>query len=245
MNNDNKNEVIKLDDEKSVMKFLHEPTLRIAEALTGILASETKDWKLSTGKIVQSFIKGNFFTQLGREIEKYREEGEIKEDYFATHKNRASLYELLKFLDEDVPDEELFIAIKSIFFSGISKESTQLDEALAYEFLQTAKKLSGIEILILKANFELAQKEITDDVDKGYLGNAQSKRSAWKVVIAQQMGYGKLHAIITKYEKNLESLGLISSRVGDTRFPDEFEPTQKYRLTEMGYKFCEFITKYK
>lgn len=239
-----RDKLIKLNNIKGVMDFLREPTVKIAEALTGVLASDMSDWKLSAGKIVQATVKGNLLTQLGREIKKYREIGKIKEDFFATDKNRASLYELLKFLDENVPDEVLFRAIKSIFFSGVSKNATQYDEALAYEFLNTAKKLSGTEVLILKANFELVVGDITNAVPRESLGNAQSKRSAWKIIIAKQMGYGDLHAIVTKYERNLESLGLISPRGDDTRFHDEFEPTSKYRLTEMGYKFCEFMTNY-
>lgn len=240
-----KQSLIKIDDEKSIMQFLRQPMDKITEAIIGILASGRKDWILSAGKIFHAAIKGNLFMQLGREMEKYRNEGKIKEDYFATHKSRASLYELLKFLDEEVPDEELFTAIKSIFLTGISKDATQHDEALAYEFLQTAKKLSGTEILILKANFELVVGNIANAVPREGLGNAQSKRSAWKMVIAAQMGYGDLHAIVTKYERNLESLVLISPRGDDTRFHDVFETTQKYRLTEMGYKFCEFMTRYK
>lgn len=239
-----KNQQLQLSDEKSLMAFLKEPTVRIAETLTGILISEQKDWKLSAGKVVQAAIKGSLLTQLGREIEDYRMKGKIKEDYFATHKNRATLYELLKFLDEDIPDDELFTALKSIFFSGIQKSATTLDEALAYEFLQTAKKLSGTEILILKANSELAQGEISDAVNPDVLGNAQSKRSVWKRVIAKQMGYGEMHAIVSKYESNLSSLGLISPQYDNAQFSDEFEPTQKFRLSEMGYKFCEFMTNY-
>jgi hypothetical protein len=107
--------IVKLDDEKSLMEFLREPTAKMAEAITGILASDQTSWKLSAGKLVQAAIKGKLLTQLGRELEGYRAAGKIKEDYFATHKNQASLYELLKFLDEEVPDEELFAAVKSIF----------------------------------------------------------------------------------------------------------------------------------
>ena len=132
-------EVLNIRDEKSLMNFLSEPTVKIAEALTGILASDEKDWKLSAGKLVQSAIKGNLLTQLGREIKKYQEEGKIKEDYFATYRARASLFELLKFLEEEVPDEELFSAIKSIYFYGVSIDSTAQDEFWSYEFLQVAK----------------------------------------------------------------------------------------------------------
>lgn len=237
-----KKDLIKLDDEKSVMRFIQKPSAKIAEALTGILSSDAKDWKLSAGKIVQSVIQGNLLTQLGREIKKYREEGKIKEDYFSTHKNRASLYELLKFLDEEVPDEELFVAIKSIFLSSISKKATKDDEMLAYEFLKTAKKLSGTEVLILKANFEIARDKESIPDRASVMGIRV--RSAWRKVIARQMGYRDLDSIVLKYERNLESLGLIAPRGELDRLQSSFELTLKFRLTETGYKFCEFMTNY-
>ena len=57
-----------------------------------------------------------------------RETGEIKKDYFATNKKQTSLCELLKFIDEDVPDEERFQAMKSLFFISISKGTSEKDE---------------------------------------------------------------------------------------------------------------------
>lgn len=238
------NHELQLGDEKSLMKFLQEPSIKIAEAITGILASEQKDWKLSAGKLIQASIKGTLLTQLGRELKKYREEGKIKEDYFAMSKTRAILYELLKFLDEEVPDEDLFRAMKSIFFTGISVNTTEYDQALAYEFLQTAKKLSGTEILILKANSEFALGNFSDKISKESTALSQSNRSTWRRNISIQMGYGELHSIVAKYENNLESLGLISARNDDTRFQNDFEPTGMYRLTQVGNKFTEFIANY-
>ena len=227
------------------MEFLQEPTAKIAEVITGILSSETKDWKLSAGKLVQATIKGNLLTQLGREIKKYQTEGIIKEDYFATHKTRVSLYELLKFLDEEIPDEELFRAIKSIFFSGISIKATEQDEALSYEFLQTAKQLSGTEILILKANFDIAEGRASDDVEIRLRQlNLPYMRSSWRQIISVQMRYGEFDSVVSKYEINLEMSGLISRRQEDNRFSGDFEPTKKFRLTEFGYKFCQFMTNY-
>lgn len=238
------NKVLKLEDEKSLMQFLREPTVKIAEAITGILASEKRDWKLSAGKLVQATIKGNLLTQLGKEIERYQEEGKIKEDYFATHKSRASLYELLKFLDEKVPDEELFSAIKSIFFSGVSSNASEQDEVLAYEFLQTAKNLTGTEVLILRANIDLMHGKKSSSITEEQLKVARSDRATWRRIIARQMGYGDMSSIVAKYEMNLELHGLISPRADNPSFQSDFLPTQNLRLTEMGLKFCEFITNY-
>ena len=59
------------------------------------------------------------------------------------------------------------------------------------------------------------------------------------------MGYGNLDSIVEKYEENLEVLGLIAPRIDIERSRNTFNPTQHFRLTEMGYKFCEFITNFK
>lgn len=226
------------------MQFLQNSTVKIAEALTGILVSEKNDWKLSVGKLVQATLKSKLLNQLGQEIKEYTEKGKIKEDYFATHKEQATLYELLKFLDENVPDEELFKALKSIFFSGISSTAEVEDQMLSYEFLNTAKKLNGTEILILKANFEIVNGKIKDGVSDEILKNAQSNRDAWTNIIARQMGYGDLRSVVAKYELNLENLSLISPRAAVTNYQIEFRPTKMYRLTDAGIKFCEFITRF-
>jgi hypothetical protein len=58
------------------------------------------------------------------------------------------------------------------------------------------------------------------------------------------MGYKGLGAMVSKYEENLTSLGLISPIHNNANLKDTFVQTQKFRLTDMGYKFCEFITNY-
>ncbi len=120
--------LITLDDEKSLGTFLQAPSVKIAEFLTGFLSSDKNEWKQSTGHLVQAVIKNTLFTQLGIEIEKYIKNGKIKEDYFATNKNKATLLELLKFIDEEAFDEEKFEAMKSIFFYSVEKNAKQQDE---------------------------------------------------------------------------------------------------------------------
>lgn len=194
-------------------------------------------------KIAQKL--GSFYlAKFGKEYNERHAKDEIKSKDFKTEKPILLFNDLLKIIDEGSLDEERFRAMKSIFFSGISKDSTQQDEVLAYEFMQTAKKLSGTEVLILKANFEITKENISKTVSNEALKNGRSRRAPWRAVIVQQMGSEDFDGVIIRYEKNLELLGLISPRIEDTRFPDDFVPTQKFRLTNTGYKFCEFMTKY-
>ncbi len=231
--------LINLDNKKSVMNFLQQPTVKIAEVLTGILASDIKDYKLSAGQIVQASIKGRCLTQLGKELEEYRNKGKIKEDYFESDKNRMSLYELLKFIDEDVPDEERFRAMKSIFLASISRDTKKEDEKMAYEIMQICKKLSSGEVVVLKAIYDIVQENKHNTYYNNKVGHGVN---AWLYVIAQQIGHS-IPSLIELHEKKLIELKLISNRT----FSDKsgFEETKYFRLTELGYKLCKFITKYK
>jgi hypothetical protein len=235
-----KEKALKLDSVESVGEFLRQPTLQIAEALTGILASDLKDWKLSAGKIVQSVIKGNLLTQLGREIKEYRQAGKIKENYLENDLDRASFKELLRFIDEEAPDEIRFKAVKSIFFSSL-----QGDSALAHELLQVCKKLSSMEVLILSANFKMVKgtaKPEQPPIDLTGSRNIQY----WARMISRQIG-DEIPELVLKHEKHLVELGLISDRdypMDTTRVVGEFIPTPYFRLTTLGYKLCEFMTNY-
>jgi len=216
------------------MKFLQQPTVKIAEVLTGILASDVKDYKLSAGQIVQASIKGRLLTQLGKELQKYKNKGEIKEDYFENDKNRMSFYELLKFIDEDVPDEERFKAMKSIFLVSISKDAKEEDEELAYEIMQICKKLSSGDLIILKAIYDMVQENKHN--------NGQRGAKDWLDIIAQQIGHS-IPLLVEMHEEKLMKLKLISERIYSDK--SAFEKTKYFRLTELGYKLCEFISKYK
>lgn len=222
------------------MQFLQQPTVKIAEALTGILASDLKDWKLSAGKIIQATIKGNLLTQLGREIKKYREEGKIKEDYLESDINRASFKELLKFIDEETPDEIRFKAMKSIFLTSAEGK----DESLAYELLQICKQLSSGEILILKAAYDIVNSRLAPNMPG--VAHNENLANRWFALIAKQIGHDLPH-LVAVHEDHLAALQLISPRSQPKNFSVptiNFEPTQHFRLTPLGIKLCEFITRY-
>lgn len=162
-----------------------------------------------------------------------------------SQKQHASFQELLKILSEQIIDDDKFKALQSIFFKGISKDSTEKDQVLALEFLSTLQKISVTEILILKANFEIANKEIKSEVTKAQLDHGIEHRDSWYRAVSTQMGYGhEMFSLVSKYEENLENQGFISKRIEMDRLQSQFPPTKNFRLTDMGYKFCEFITNY-
>ena len=231
--------LIKIDSIKSIAEFLQQPTLKIAEALTGILSSDLRVIKLSAGRLVQASIKFKLFTQLGKELKEYIEKGKIKENYYATNKNQASLCELLKFIDEEIPDEERFKAMKSIFFTSVSRNVHEKDEELAYELMQICKKLTSGEILVLKAVYDIINDRFAPDMASFDLETESA--STWLDIIASQIGHN-MSSLIEMHEQKLIGLKLITDRVYSDR--SGISNTPHFRLTQLGYKLCEFITKY-
>jgi hypothetical protein len=231
-------DVIKLDNPQDALAFISDP-LRVAEALTGILVSDKKEWILSASKLVQASLKFKLLTQLGRELNGYREKGKIKEDYFATNSNQSSFNELLRFIDEEVPDEERMRAMKSIFLASISPKATEEDERLAYELMQLCRKLSSGDLLVLKATYEISKGKARGGIEVDTQKNIGA--AGWLQVVAHQIGHN-LPSLVEAHEQRLMELRLISQRM----FSDlsGFAATQHFRLTSSGYKLCEFISQY-
>lgn len=238
MGMDENKALIDLENPKSIVEFLRAPTIKISEFLTGLIASEKSDYKLSAGHLVQAAIKCNLYEQLGREIKHYRDKGKIKEDFFSTDKQRATLRELLEFIDKEAPDEDRFKAMKSIFFKAVSKDTTEAEEILAYEFMQVGKKLTSNDIMVLKVAYEV------------YLGGGSApagettrprESSMWFGIVAKKIGHG-IPALVELSEQNLSDLKLIGKR----RHNDGsgLYNVESFRLTDLGIKLCEFITAY-
>lgn len=233
----NKN-LIDINDTKSILELLSSP-LKLAEALTGLLISDSDTRKLSAGKLIQAAIKHKFFTQLGKEIQEYIKKGQIKEDYLATHKTQVALHELLKFIDEEIPDEERFCAMKSIFLFSVSKDTAEKDKELAYELLKICKKLGSGELLILKAAYDIANGKANFEYHIKF--DEVHGAAEWLDLVSKQIGHN-ISSLVEVYEENLANLKLIGARSGLDK--SAIKERKNFRLTPLGYKLCEFISKY-
>jgi len=225
-----KNLPVNLESKESIIEFLQKPTVAVAEAITGFLASDKKDLTLMAGKLVQGAIKVNLLSQLGIELKELREKGKIKEDYFATNNQRASLLELLKFIDSETPDEEVFNAVKAIFLKGISKDATSQDELIGYQLLKICKQLGSGEILTMKAVYETYKTEINKS-------NKTTGVRQWLNEVGEKLDVPS--DMIELFENKLVELKLL----GDRKHADRsgIEAPETYRLTGLGIKMCEFI----
>ncbi|MFZ5982478.1 MAG: hypothetical protein ACOYS2_02835 [Patescibacteria group bacterium] len=220
------------ENKESIIEFLQKPTIAIAETITGLLASDDKEKKLLASRLMQGVLKGNFFTQFGRELKNLREEGKIKEDYFATNNQRASLLELLKFIDDEIPDEEVFKAMKSIFFKSIAKDATEEDELLGYQLLRICKQLGSGEVMTLKVSYEIFNQKDGRSLPT----SSQTSATSWLGDISEALNLPQ--QAIELFEDKLIDLKLITDRLHSDR--SGIRP-QNFRLTDLGIKLCEFI----
>ena len=228
-----KDAIVKFDKPEDILNFIKDPS-KITAAVFGALASEKSEWILSTGRILQAGLKLRMFKQIGEEINSYIEKGTIKENFLEKDINQFSFYELLKFIDEETPDEERVRAMKSIFFSSVTPKSDSAHEQLAYEFMQICKELSSSEILILKASVSLFKKGV-------FNLNAGDSRDGWFSNLAKEIGHN-IPALVAKYEDHLMSLKLIEQKVYNDG--SGFRKTPYGRLTESGFQLCKFITEF-
>ena len=232
------NDLIKLDDKKDILEFLRQPAIKMAEFLTGVLGSDTIHLRLSAGRLLQASIKWKLFTQLGKEMQEYIAKGKIKEDFLNNPQNEQALCELLEFIDECTPDEERFKAMKSLFLCSVYTENAGDDQILAWQFMKLCKQLDSGDLLILKAAFDIYHRRISKKVcsDPNKYNIADNVTSRWLAAIANQIGHG-IQALVEVSEEKLIRLKLIGPKISDLRFSER----KKFRLTDLGYKLCEFI----
>jgi hypothetical protein len=231
-------DLIEFNDPKSVAEFLRQPAAKIAEFITGMLVSDTKDFKLSAGRLVQASIKSKLFHQLGEEIKEYTDKGKIKEDYLDKDQNFQALSDLLEFIDGEAPDEDRFNAMTTLFIRKVSHDSTDEEQLLSYQFMKICKDLDSGDLLVIKAAYDIVNDNLKFKLSGSVVDKKDKSASNWFITISNQIGHG-IASLVEVHEEKLSKLKLIGPRtqtdgsgIGSTKY---------YRLTDLGYKLCEYI----
>ncbi len=239
-------------DKKIKVGNLKETALSLLPDLTGFLTPTTiTDPKMAIASVGVAIVMKKI-SNFVEEYKQKRKNKEIKDDISIS--NGSSFYEILKFIDENNPDEETIKAIKSLFFRSVKKGSTEQEESLAYQFMQICKQLTGQDILILKASYEIASGQTkTVPAENARTDNPE----VWASSIALQIGH-KIPELITTREENLVKLSLILPTyikkvknptftvdpLPEDRYHEEkvFIESKKFRLTKLGYRLCEYLS---
>lgn len=198
----------------------------LSEGLTGIAASDKKDWALSLGHLLQRIRGGQFLETVAGEWNTYRSRGKIKNDYQFCEQHQACLQEMLDFLDKDSPDEIRFATLKKVFLVAASETLSDRDSLLPQQYMRICRNLSSGEVILLATAYEIQRSEIW------------SSRDQWITRLAQQSGL-KHTALVLAHENTLIQKHLIAPPVALTN-AGQSEPF----LTDLGYDLCRFINAY-
>ena len=204
----------------------------LAEGATGIATSSKNDLIFSASSIFQRLRSGSFLSLLLNEWNKYRAKGRIKDDYIETEQHQACLGELLVSLEKDMLDELRFSVLKQIFLVASEEKVSNRNDVMPLQYMKIARTLSDGEVLILNSCFAASQKDFwkTDD-----------DRYDWHGYIKKETGM-PFRDLIEIHVRNLEDKKLI----WPPKYPDRSGLVIKpyFRLTELGYHFCQFINTY-
>lgn len=206
----------------------------LTEGLTGVATSSRNDLILSLSHTFQKMRGGSFLSSFLEEWERYREKGKVKDDYEYSEQHHVCLQELLDFLDKDSPDEVRFKVLKQIFLVAASEEASDRDSYLPQQFMKIARSLSDGEVLLLTCVWKIASNH-EGEYDQHYGAHR------WIEEVTNASGM-KHKSLVEIHEQGLMDKRLISPRQLGDRSGVVVKP--HYRLTDLGYDFCQYISKY-
>lgn len=231
--------IVKFKDGKSVQDFFKNTISDMVACAAGLLTIDKNDYILVAGRLIQAGIKSNMLKQLGKEIKDLTDKGKIKTKWFKSEYCRMSFLELLNFIDSEVPDEERLKAMKALFFVSAEISSSEQQMRLSYELCLICIKLNSGDILILNSAYKLYSDQslaVKYNINKGDHGV-----SGWLSGMSRVVGHN-IPSLIENHEDNLMKLKLITRRTYNDL--SGFEPTPYYRMTELGYRLCDFVLKF-
>lgn len=222
------------DMQQNTSDVLKDTLTQVVQGITGIASSEKKELALSIGHILQRLLAGERLSAFKKEWDNFKAKGRVKDDYERTEQHKTCLYELLSFLNDDLPDEIRFSTLKAIFFVAASEKISDRNSILPLQFMQICRTLNSAEIIILHTVYMIAKNKLWDkEKDRG--------ASLFLERIARESGLN-YPELVEIYEGQLINKRLLTPR----RFSDGSGITvsTNFRLTNLGYEICSYIANY-
>lgn len=231
---ENMNEIKKY--EKTTNNVVKETLENLLQGLTGIAASNKKEIILSVSNIFQNLLAGNRLNAFLFEWNSFVSKGKIKENYQYCEQHKISLLELLKFLENDIADEQRFSFIKKIILVSATEKYSSKDDILPQQYIRIIKDISNVELLILIAAYN-ASKELN------WKDNVTDKKriSDWKNEIIKRSGLIYIEIIDIEVEKLISKNLIIPSD-----YPDGsgLRLGEYFRMTPLSYNILKFVENY-
>ena len=222
-------DVVKFQDPGVIDSFLQEPATFVMEIITGLMIDGKKGALVTGSRLAQGAFKARLFQQFSIEVQRLRESGKIPEDFAEKKYGYKTWVDMLKIIDEELPDEEKLEALKAMFFAVNKVNASDSEKVVAYQLWQITKQLDSGELLLLKAAYE----------NKNRFGSENKSALEWENQMATTSGLA-INGMVPMYEKRLVELLLMTPRTnaGNSILP------MNARLTYLGTKLCTNIETY-
>lgn len=209
----------------------------ILDGATGIAAANREKWTLSIGHILQSAIAGKFLSTIKDEYQQYSEDGRIKDNYEQTEQNRTCLKELLEYLEQGIPNERILEVLKRIFLIAATEKHSTRKDYLPQEYMKIATGLTSGEILLLESAYRITKTAIDSQEQNNLTCEEWSRKVAENSSLQHvDLVYRDIQSLCKKH--------MTSQTLTANDFQSRKLPVPYYGLTELGYKFCEYINHY-
>ena len=206
----------------------------LEEGLTGVGAEiEQKGALQSIGQVLHRMRGKTLVEDLHREWMRLRQSGKIEPDYEESAQYLDCLHEIFEFLDNDIPDEARFNAIKKIFLVAASEEISVRDDSLPQHYIRLCKALSPGAVMVMLTEYVLIAKNPLE----GSFPRSTSVKG-WQNGIAANSGLGHAEMVALFEDELIDSNILTPKGPVDTK---QTTITQQGRLTGLGWGLCEFI----
>jgi hypothetical protein len=169
---------------------------------------------------------------LADEWEASCKEQRIKSEFLETEEGQVSLQELLDYLDKDLPNEEKFRAMKSIFFHGAASHNEGKPFKHATNLIRLCRQLAPEEILILG----VCHKAFLDGRGRPHLS-----ADSWQGLVAEYSDGLVQVGVVEFYEQTMVDHRLIADRIHGDR--SGIGNSEHFRLARLGMELAEYIRK--
>lgn len=223
------NQIISLKPQKLQKIIEHQNILGVLECATGVgakLVGDPAGLILSAGHLAQAVLKKKFYQQLLSEVHKYRDEGKMSDKSLDSPYGKTIFTDFMRIMDSETLDDEKFNALKFIFFHSVKAGTDEHDQLLAYQYFQVCKKLSSLDILILKTAYKIYEEPGSNQPSGG--------TTEWETRIYKKLGIP---------EELISQSRIENSAVSQTPKSSIFETEVKHKhgLTVLGIAIGEFI----
>jgi hypothetical protein len=224
------NELVSPDDREKAFEYERQKALRLARFFTGIAGTKRTDWGISVGHAFQGLIEGRGLQTLSDEFEYYEELGRIKKDFRSSEASQMCFVELLKFLEQDIPDPQRLDLLKKIYIVAATEDKSDKNSPLPLQFMQIARSLNAGEILVLFTLRKLGGQEVKLRTE---LIKKLSHESGLQYDGLIELPYSKL--VEMKLVHNIDEMSLaVTGKIILIR--ELIEP--------LGNAFCEYVEHY-